>query len=254
MGGPRQRVSAALAPGPIRWLRWERRRIGVWLAAALLSLCGGCTSPAPRVRAVQQPASPPSPRASAPAAAKEKCQPVFKDPPTLVGLPSTKLQAAGDPPLYRAEAGVEVYRFLWIRSFHPTIVVRIERGGDGARLAAWEFGENDDARHLSASFSMEVQTERRRALSQEEWEALVARIEETPLWQPSPPPKPLVICTPEGGYIIAGINVDGASWYLEGKRDIRYSLIEDFSPKSGPLREAGFALIRAAGFETEPDY
>lgn len=48
------------------------------------------------------------------------------------GLFSLALRAAGEPPLWTDDpARPETYRFLYVRSFHPTIIVAIEIGEGG---------------------------------------------------------------------------------------------------------------------------
>ena len=39
---------------------------------------------------------------------------------------------------------------------------------------------------------------------------------------------------------------DGAQWIIEGRRQGRYHVVERWSPKSGPIRSAGEAFLRAA--------
>lgn len=130
-----------------------------------------------------------------------------------------------------ANAAPERYRFVWIPSFHPSIVVRAERNGSSQRLVA---------KILSGAGGYEPGTVRRDTsivLSAGEWTELTRLIEASGFWTAPPESE--------------RVGLDGAQWIIEGLRGGRYNVVDRWSPeRDGPHsrhRAVGEWLLRRSG-------
>lgn len=136
-----------------------------------------------------------------------------------------QLCAMREEPLARSPAD-EAYRFLWLRSFHHPVAVRIEASAGTSALIAVE---------LDGAGGYEPGTAKRRlerALSEQEWTTLVTAINAASFWDAptTTPPQ----------------DEDGAQWIIEGYRHGKYHAVDRDSSGSGPIRSVGEAFLRAA--------
>ncbi|HEY7373366.1 MAG TPA: hypothetical protein VIF57_14490 [Polyangia bacterium] len=138
----------------------------------------------------------------------------------------------GENPLASPPAD-EAYRFLWLRSFHDPVAVRVEVSHGEALLTAVELdGPIDHGRGTLARSD-------RRKLAASEWAALVRAVEAAGFWG-----LPL-----EGG----NIGLDGASWILEGKRGGSQHVVVRWSPEGNAFRAACDAFLAASRFPFPKD-
>lgn len=122
----------------------------------------------------------------------------------------------------------EIYRFLWLRSFHRSISVRVVLKRDGARI---EFTE------LTGSGGYEPGRVRRhteRRLSRNEIDRLVKALNDADFWQ-------LPTSVRDRG-------LDGAEWIIEGRRGGTYHVVDRFSPEGGAYRALGLFFLKLANF------
>jgi hypothetical protein len=137
---------------------------------------------------------------------------------------------------------VEAYRFLWLRSFHNDIAVRVIRRGDAYALEAvildgagrssaylrWLVEGTGDY-HKPGNVSRRV----RRALSRDQWQAVMTKLEEIQLWQmPTQSDVPL-------------LGTDGAQWIVEARRDGRYHVVDRWIGADG-LKSIGMLFLDLA--------
>ena len=132
----------------------------------------------------------------------------------------------GEGPLASAPAD-EAYRFLWLRSFHDQVVVRVERSEGGATLTALQLA--GPIGHGDGSI---VRYEKRK-LGTDEWTALTRAIDAAGFGD----------LPPDDG--IQGL--DGAAWVLEGKRGASHHVVARWEPKP-EFRAACLAFLEAARF------
>lgn len=123
----------------------------------------------------------------------------------------------------------ETYRFLWLRTFHRPIAVRVSRYSNGIRLVAAELtgagGYNPGG--------IAARTEK--ALSEADWGLLAASLSTTTFWSMTTrPAKPTL-----GG--------DGSQWIIEGRRGAEYHIVDRWTPRDGPFRDAGLSFLKLAG-------
>lgn len=122
----------------------------------------------------------------------------------------------------------EAYRFLWLRSFHHPIFVRIERNQDKYNLVAKEFEGKADIKPGKL-----LQTDEK-TISKEEWCEFIELLEKSDFWNEK-----------TDGFDLN--RLDGAQWVLEGVKDNRYHIVDRWSPKQGEFREACIYLLKLSG-------
>jgi len=129
------------------------------------------------------------------------------------------LRVLGERPLCASsDATPEVYRLTWLPSFHPTVIVRIQRSsGDYHLTAKAESGAGGyEPGHLARDTSF--------TLREAEASEFAGLLSAARFWaMPTEPP-------PNGT-----IGSDGAQWVLEGLVRNRYHVVDRWSPeKNGP--------------------
>lgn len=128
----------------------------------------------------------------------------------------------------------EAYRFLWLRSFHHPISVRIETAAGKATLVAVEL----DGRGGYEPGA--VERRKTRTLDTGEWRSLVAAVAGGGFWE-----MPTIDPKDENG-------LDGAEWIIEGYRSGTYHVVDRWDGPA-PVRAAGEAFLRAARFSIPPN-
>jgi hypothetical protein len=146
------------------------------------------------------------------------------------------LRAMGEESLLSAAANNEFlgYRFLWLRTFHHPIAMklRIRPGGSG-QLTSTEMtsaGGYDPGKPLTTQI-ME--------LSKEQVDQFETLVRASDFWAlPTSDP-------------VLGAR-DGAQWILEGVRDRKYHVADRWTPKDGTFREACLYLLKLSQIKVSP--
>lgn len=125
----------------------------------------------------------------------------------------------------------EAYRFLWLRSFHHPIYVRVENTQKGIFLSTKELGGAGGYEPGKIIRGQDLQ------LNQGQWCEFVRLLENTKYWN---------MPTDE-----REMGNDGAEWILEGVKNARYHVVDRWSPRDGEYREACVFLLRASGIDVE---
>lgn len=122
----------------------------------------------------------------------------------------------------------EVYRFLWLRTFHRPISVRIVRTGYSFSLQSVELsgaGGYDPGQKLRTD-NIEIFSD--------QWCEFTTLLDRAEFWTlPS-------VKRDDGA-------VDGAQWILEGVNAQRYHIVDRWTPEDGALREACIYLLKLSG-------
>jgi hypothetical protein len=147
----------------------------------------------------------------------------------LLALEEPRLQGA------RRIPGVVVYRFLWLRSFHAPLAVRVELLSDGAGILTVK-QTNGHGGYDTGSLVYQ----RIRRLSRTEISTFGSSLAAASFWD-----APTSVVKP---------SLDGAQWVFEGADSQRYHLVDRHSPDSGPLRNLGLAFLALGHVQTEPLY
>lgn len=147
------------------------------------------------------------------------------------GWYSKHLAAMDEPSLLDlASRGETAMRFLWLRTFHEPIAVRMQRVDGGAHLVAMR---------LSGEGGYEpgvVEVWRERALAASDWDRVEAALLDAGF---------------ETIPMKAGLGADGAQWIIERAKDGEYRMVDRWSPESsGPdaaFRRACETFLALAG-------
>ena len=129
----------------------------------------------------------------------------------------------------------ETYRFLWLRTFHNPIAVRVFRRGEeyGLEAVILDGAGGYEPGHVSRRVT--------KALSGDQWRTVIAKLEEVQLWQ-MPTHEDKIVGT------------DGAQWIVEGRRDGRYHVVDRWIGTDG-LKAVGRLFVDLAGLnDVEPVY
>jgi len=150
---------------------------------------------------------------------------------------SRNLRAADEAPLYIAtpsNTSRRVLRFIWLRSFHPTVTVRVSEGKDGS----WHVV----AKQLSGRGGYDPGTIDKfvdrpvRPAEAAELDALISRATLPDL---------------SGNCVIGA---DGAQWIIERSDAKGYHFINRWSPSDGSVRQVGLFLLNLTGWPLKPIY
>ena len=128
----------------------------------------------------------------------------------------------------------EAYRFVWLRTFHNPVAVRVvvqEDGGGTVYLKACSGRGGYEPGRLGI--------ERTIKLSKEQVNGLREMVESNKFWEQS-------------GYERFGL--DGATWIVEVKRGGQYQYAEEWTPIEGSVRNIALFLIKLSGYRTKEVY
>jgi hypothetical protein len=130
-----------------------------------------------------------------------------------------------------SDENIETYRFLWLRSFHHPIFVRIEREENKIKLFTKELGGAGGYRPGKVLRSNKINLEK------EEFCRFLNLLEDANFWKM--PTKHDVL------------GEDGAQWILEGVKKGRYHIMDRWSPEKGEYREACVYLLKLSGYDVD---
>lgn len=147
---------------------------------------------------------------------------------------SKHLKALNEPALPSIEGANETYRFLWLRSFHHPIAIRVWRIGEERNIV---FKELDGAGGYEPGKLIANKTRR---LTADEWDKFIDLLQKTSYWQLPTESK--------------DFGLDGAQWVLEGKKDEQYHIVDRWSPRSGSYLEACSYLLKLSGRKQKEIY
>jgi hypothetical protein len=148
---------------------------------------------------------------------------------------SSTLAAMKEPSLSRErEQGLESYRFLWLRSFHQPVSIRIWRNAEQIQLVVRQLSAGGQAVDGQVKVVGELTIDVTRPATKEEWEHFQELLTNSSFWS-----MPSEDVRPRG--------VDGAGWLLEGVKFNQYHLVNRRSPEQGAYREACIYLLRISG-------
>ena len=146
------------------------------------------------------------------------------------------LIAAGEEPLLDIfQPGREVIRFVWYRSQHHPIIVRVDIGGGNIHLTSKELGgwnSEEEPFHLLKS--------QKQSLTKQEWQSVKKLFDRARFWD-------------LGHYHRPHIK-DGAGWLTERIDGNRYHVVHMWSPEMGLYREACLNLLKLSNLPLDPIY
>lgn len=149
------------------------------------------------------------------------------------------LSSLKEGPLYRREEKppFRIYRFTWLRSFHPAIVIVVSFGPQlPARLQIKSLSQNSLIPHFFEPRTADEMIE------DEAVESLIHCFRSAEFLKVPP-------CEPR-----RGIFLDGAAWIVEAVEPGVYHAAYRHSPKDGPIYDLGREFLRIAKLEHETIY
>jgi hypothetical protein len=138
----------------------------------------------------------------------------------------------GEPSLGCA-TDTPVYRFLWMRTFHHPVAVRVERDGDNWRVIAVEL---DGAGGYDPGKVFRRVDRTLTPYEAQQLEALLARVD---VWGPP------VEHTDRG--------LDGSTWIIEARDGTRSRIHDVWTPSNGREHEIGLLFLSFTGWSFPPD-
>lgn len=138
---------------------------------------------------------------------------------------SKELKSLQEPSLFAMaeDRGAECYRFLWLRTFHHPIAVRLEVEPDGSGVISTKVASG------SAGFNPgELEKSTMSVMDRQQVKMFQERVDQTGFWRLGQEAKP-------GGE-------DGSQWIIEAVKDGKYHLVDRGSPKTGVVRSLGLTL------------
>ena len=145
---------------------------------------------------------------------------------------SSHLRAMNEVPLRMWDDGLtDTYRFLWLRSFHHPVAVRIWRDGSERFISVKEM--SGAGGYEPGNLILNEQ----RTLTAEEWSQFKRLLDHACFWQ-----LPTVEETR---------GLDGAQWIFEGVKDGRYHIVNRWSPQSGSYHELCLYMLRLSGLKID---
>ena len=142
---------------------------------------------------------------------------------SVVTVYTNKLKQFNEPTLL--DGGHTGYRFLYLRSFHPAIAVRIWVDGEEKRLSV---------KAMSRHNNDQLATMVARPMTPHEWATFSKLLADSCLWE-----MPVTSDAP--------IAFDGAWWVFEGAHENHYHVTHQQSPQSGLYRELCLYLLKLSG-------
>jgi len=148
------------------------------------------------------------------------------------GWYSRYLEAMNELPLAALENEDESYRFLWLRTFHHPITIRVWRTGDMHFMVVKRL--NGRGSYDPGTFDLYW----KRPLSDNDWDAFMMHLERSEFW----------LMRKENPGMMA---MDGAQWIMEGYREGRYHVVDRQSPAPSAYADACLYLLRRSGLLAE---
>lgn len=148
----------------------------------------------------------------------------------------------GEPALFQTDdQASEVYRFLWLRSFHRPVALRLQNAGGQKTLVV---------RQLNGKGGYEpgvLVVDKKIKIDAQEWDAFVRLLDEANYWH---------LATTD-----TTLGFDGAEWVLEAVKDGQYHIVDRWSPHEScsseeelKFRDACLYLSELSGLEIQPVY
>lgn len=142
----------------------------------------------------------------------------------VVNWYSKHLHAMEEPLLFNKIINKEVYRFLWLRTFDPPIMVRIEKTGKQHYLY-WKKCDG-----MGGYNPGDIIINKNKKLTKSQWNSFKCRFQKLNFWE-----------APIG---IRSIGLDGAEWILEGVNQSQYKVLSKWSVGKGNYRNACMYLLK----------
>lgn len=136
---------------------------------------------------------------------------------------SAQLRALQEPSLLSLATNreAESYRFLWLRTFHHPVAVRVDLQADGSWILITKVASGAGGYSPGT-----LTTDTSRKLTVEEAQSFLSKVENDGFWKvPNP--------------VNDQAGTDGSQWIVEGVKAGRYHVIDRWTPNNGPAHDLG---------------
>lgn len=150
---------------------------------------------------------------------------------------SARLLAMEEPSLWELSNHrvMPVYRFLWLRTFHSPVSVRLNANDDGTATAEIKVGSG-----LAGFGPGQPTSQATAAIPERDTYLFLEKVRATDFWS-------LPTYDGQGG-------LDGSEWIIEGVQERKYHLVRRWTPRGGGCRVLGLAFLFELGkLEIPPD-
>ncbi len=127
---------------------------------------------------------------------------------------SEQLFAMREPVIFSDSSQTEIYRFLWLRTFHNPISIRIEKQ-QNIYLLTWKLC-NGAGGYEPGQLTIAKQKQ----IDSESWENFKTLLSQIDFWDMDTEEKEIM-------------GLDGSQWILEGKKDSKYHVVDRWTPRGG---------------------
>jgi hypothetical protein len=157
----------------------------------------------------------------------------------IVKFYSSSLAAMEEPALWPPkDKDAEAYRFLWLRSFHPPVSIRLYRVGGQRFMSVKQLSDVGVPLNGEAIFPKTLAFSEARVITDAEWAEFQRLLDKSGFWS---------MPTEDG----TEVGLDGAGWLLEGARLQQYHVVERWSPRQGDFRDTCVFLLRFSGLSVD---
>lgn len=141
---------------------------------------------------------------------------------------STQLQALDEPSLWSLSQTQkeQSYRFLWLRTFHHPMAIRIDMNVDGTSRLTTKLTSGAGGYGPGRLVQNDTST-----LTKEQTDWFLGKIQEPKFWELA-------------AFDKSRIGLDGAQWIVEGAKNGNYHIVDRWSPKDGPVRVIGLLMLK----------
>jgi hypothetical protein len=139
---------------------------------------------------------------------------------------SGQLFAMQEPVIFSNSNITETYRFVWLRTFHNPIAIRIERQQD-IYLLTWKLCDGAGGYEPG-----ELSIAKQKQIDSATWNNFKQLLNQAGFWH---------MATEE--VIVDILRLDGSQWILEGKYEDKYHVVDRWTPESGTYYECCNYLI-----------
>lgn len=138
---------------------------------------------------------------------------------------SEQLRALDEPSLLKEakDPALQSYRFVWLRTFHHPVAVRLDIMSDGTGKLTVKIANG--AGGYKPGKLIENKTS---SVTQQETGKFLEQVKDAGFWE-------LPSFEKTSG-------CDGAEWIIEGAKDGKYHVVDRWTPSKGPVHELGMTL------------
>ena len=132
-----------------------------------------------------------------------------------------------EPSLWKLceDARAECYRFLWLRTFHPAVCIRIDVTSKGTGELTKKIGTGECGFNGVGPLTLD----KLEWLTKEDVAKFRAQLQIFKMWDEP---------TLDGS-----MGLDGAQWIFEAVKEDTYHVVGRWSPKDGPVRTIGLKMM-----------